>query len=562
MSTQAGDKVSPKIQGVVWQSCMVFAIALLVRFIGNSTTPIHPDELLHLLAGQSWAAEGTFRILDGEYLRARGYTMLTGLAFELFGRSDLFVARLPAILAGAVLVASLFYWLYRVAGAAPAWVGALLFCFVSYSIVFSQFTRFYALQALLVWLGSILVYKTFTSLQWTRALLPQVLGRLLLVLFIFAIALHLQVSSAIAMVALGTWVLVDSLAQPWAKPILQNRQYRPWLISAGIALLALGLIGAWMMAGEFRAVASWNDVNRNNVLYYFIEFFFTMPLIWLFLPLAFLLAVSYWPRPALFCLLMTAIPLVIHSFGGMKGARYVFYTMPYLFALWGMAIAVLWPMFMASIRKGVDALQLMIPGRFPAAFKQTLVGAFALVIIVGAIIMNSAFRDTIKSLKHSLAAIAAEPATIIATPPDPPWDTNQSALREVVGQPSILIVGDDLSAASYIPDFDLLLNTFRVMDAKPPTEFALDRRTGRKSIMSGQTLAEVINCYPDGVIVIPDKFWRDTFGISDDAADTIERMAQPVTPAIKGFHIYKWRGSEAPDSCGAIWQQVKGEEKS
>lgn len=538
-------------QRIIWQGCIVFFLALLVRFLGNSTLPLHTDELLHVLAGQSWASEGSFRILDGEYLRARGYTILTGTTFELFGRNDLFIARLPSVLAGSLLAAAIFIWLSRVAGTIPAWIGAVMFCFTSYAIVISQFARFYALHALLIWFGSAAVYALMSSSQMSRAL-----KLIVAALLAFSIAMHLQVTTVIALLALLSWVLVDLSSQPFIRSALKDKRLRAWLALACILLLLILIAGGWIFGGEFRYTPSWNLADQNNVLYYVKEFGRSMPLILLLLPLALVLAASQWPRPALFCFIMAVVPVIFHSFGGMKSARYVFYSMPYLFSLWGMALYVLGHALYATIEGGVQALQKNIPVNFSYLGKRCLILFVIVISLLGGLMANPIYRDTLKSLKYSLALCVRDPAALIAPPPDAPWSTHQYELRAAVGSPSVLIVGHDFRAVAYLASFDLLLNTTRVLDAG--AEFALDPRTGRRAIMSGKAVTQVVECYPDGVIVIPNDRWRTYLGISDDAADAIEQLTHSITPAIDGFHIFKWQGRRVPAACESIRKVVVG----
>jgi predicted membrane-bound mannosyltransferase len=181
-----------------WRAGFIFLVALAVRLLGASSNPVHVDELYHLLAGRSWAEEGTFRMLDGEYLRSRGFTALVGYTFELFGRSDLYIARLPSVLAGALLASAIFIWLSRQASIQAGWLGALLFCFSSYAIVNTQFTRFYALQALTVWLGAAAIYKLLALPDPRRGWWLMAAASIA-----FLAAIHLQITTVIAIMALS-----------------------------------------------------------------------------------------------------------------------------------------------------------------------------------------------------------------------------------------------------------------------------------------------------------------------------------------------------------------------
>lgn len=527
-------------RSILWQAVLIFLVAFLVRLMGVGSNPVHVDELYHLLAGRSWAEEGTLRMLDGEYLRGRGFTMLVGAMFDLFGRSDLFIARLPSIFAGALLVSAMFWWLYRQAGPKVAWIGAVLFCFASYAILYTQFTRFYALQALLVWLGAVWVYQALAVARMRRAWTPWI-GALLA----FALAFHLQVTTVIAMIALGLWVSIDLFAQQRIRNklnVIWHKQGLRW-VSLALIVIAVGvlIIFGGDLVHQFRYTPRWAVPDQGNVLYYFLEFFFSMPILWLFLPVAGFIALAAWPRPALFCIVMAVIPLVLHSFGGMKSSRYVFYAMPYLFALWAMAFAVLIPAAQRAIAQGVDGLQQAIGWRFPSKWARWLAGAVLFLTILMAVIANPIYRTTIKSLLHSARDIAHEPALLTSTPPDEPWTDKAPEVRAALGQPSILLVGDDFNAIAYLGDFDLLINTHRTEDIAPGGEFVLDARTGRRAISQPQSIDRVVACYPDGAILVSDERWRTYIGVSDEAADIIERLAQPVSPGIAGFKLFKWQ---------------------
>lgn len=538
-------------RSLIWQAVFIFLLALAVRWLGVSSNPVHVDELYHLLAGRSWAEEGTFRMLDGEYLRGRGLTMLTGYAFKLFGRSDLFIARLPSIFGGALLVATLFVWLSRQAGLLAGWAGAFLFCFASYAIVNTQFTRFYSLQALAIWLGAIAVYAALTVPVWTKRL-PLLLGAFAA----FLVALHLQITTAIAMSALALWGGIDLLSRREVRQCCVRAWCKLWVKVAVWLLVLVAIIVLVKFGGRvidiFRFTPRWAAPDRNNFLYYFLEFFFSMPLLWLFLPLAAVLAIARWPRPTLFCLIMTAVPLVLQSAGGMKSSRYVFYVFPFWFALWGMAISVLLPTLWRTALDGVAGLQRATAWPIFADLAKLIAGGVMVMIMGSAIIVHPMYRDTAKSLRRNVIAVLHDTSRLTAPPPDTPWSDHVEKLKAVLGHPSILLVGDDFHAIVYLGDFDLLVNTHRTQDIKPGGEYVLDSRTGRRAISIPENIARIVECFPDGAFVASDSRWRTYIGVSNSAADAIEHLMQPQEPVIPGLHIFKWRSATAGSGCEEV----------
>ena len=543
-----------------WPAGFIFLLALAVRLLGVSSNPVHVDELYHLLAGRSWVEEGTFRMLDGEYLRSRGFTALVGYIFELFGRSDLYIARLPSVLAGALLTSAIFVWLSRQASIKAGWLGAMLFCFSSYAIVNTQFTRFYALQALAVWLGATAIYKLLALPEPKRGWWILVLASIALLA-----AIHLQITTVIAIMALALWALIDLSSQSRVRVMVRNAwsstNVRITVLLLVAALVVLAIMFSEGLLHQFRYTPRWAAPDQDNFLYYFYEFFFTMPILWLFLPLAGVIALARWPRPALFCIVMAVVPLVLQSLGGMKSSRYVFYALPFLFALWGMAAAILLPAAWKAIEQGVAALQQVTACRFPAMVVAALVSFLLAVSVAFAIIANPIYRTTLKSLARDATVGIRQPSRLITSPPDWPWSDYAPALRSAIGNPSVLLVGDDFNAIVYLENYDLLINTHRVEDIPPKGEFVLDPRTGRRAISRPETIAKVVSCYGDGAVVVSDARWRTYIGISNEAADTIEQLTQGVTPAIPGFHVFKWQGQAAAASCDDIHTLVTGHRK-
>jgi hypothetical protein len=258
---------------------------------------------------------------------------------------------------------------------------------------------------------------------------------------------------------------------------------------------------------------------------------------------------------------MAVVPLVLQSLGGMKSSRYVFYALPFLFALWGMAAAILLPAAWKAIEQGVAALQQVTACRFPAMVVAALVSFLLAVSVAFAIIANPIYRTTLKSLARDATVGIRQPSRLITSPPDWPWSDYAPALRSAIGNPSVLLVGDDFNAIVYLENYDLLINTHRVEDIPPKGEFVLDPRTGRRAISRPETIAKVVSCYEDGAVVVSDARWRTYIGISNEAADTIEQLTQAVTPAIPGFHVFKWQGQAAATSCDDIHTLVTGHRK-
>ena len=74
----------PNAAHTIWTSPwvmtgMLLLLASLTRFIGIGDHGARTDELFHIIAGRSWAENGSFAIMDGNYERSWLYTVATGI---------------------------------------------------------------------------------------------------------------------------------------------------------------------------------------------------------------------------------------------------------------------------------------------------------------------------------------------------------------------------------------------------------------------------------------------------------------------------------------------------
>ena len=173
----------------------LFAFSVIIGFIDIDRPP-HVDELYHVMAAKGWLTYGEPRIGDGLYDRAKLFTILVAGAIWMWG-DNLVAARLPSVFAGSLLVVAVFLWTRTVAGSAAAWIAALLLCLSSLSFQLFLWARFYALHALVFWLGAIGTYALFEERFRLRAKLGLALGAGLA----FLLAFHLQFLTLVGIAA-------------------------------------------------------------------------------------------------------------------------------------------------------------------------------------------------------------------------------------------------------------------------------------------------------------------------------------------------------------------------
>ena len=523
----------------IWiQATVVFSAALLIRLV-NLDHDAHIDEFFHVLAARSWLATGELRIADGLYDRGALYTMGLGWWFGLFGDS-LMSARIPSALAGSLWVAAVFLWTRAVAGSAAAWIAAALFALAPTSIWLSQFTRFYTVHGLLFWLGAAGVYHLFTHpLHRTNA--PARVAVAIGAVACFAIAMHLQVTTLIGGLGIGLWVAYE-LSVAFFRARL-SRRTRLLGIGALIGVAAFGAVVLFYsgMAEDlfrgYRNVAYWNRENQNYPGFYFNLFLEQYPTLWPLLPAAALVAIAGRPRPALFASLIFGTAFVLHSFAGNKLERYIYYAVPYFFVIWGIALAQVLPALgrglNAAANRTLSALEIDDRTWIRRPARWMLLAVVAAFLLLG----NPAFTQTLGDLLRPPPSERTDA-----------WRTLRKELGPLIESVDILVTTDELRSLYYLGRSDILINRIRLMETPDPAEFKDDPRTGRPIISTAESVRLVLACYPTGLFISNEFYWRSPEGLTDAAADLLIAQAEPIVlPLDVKLHIYHWENSREPD---------------
>lgn len=501
------------------QTPLLFLAAAALYTITIGTTPVRVDEYYTMLAARSWAENGSFAILDGEYTRARLFTMLVGVTFDLFGSTSLWIARLPTVLMAAGLVTLVFTFVDKRAGFPAAIAAALVLALSGYTLDVAHFARFYAPQALVVFGAAMLVHAA--AAREGAAMAVRLAGAAALL----ALGLHLQPTTAIAAAALALWFAVERLQ--WIMTVVRQR---PWLALIAVALtLIFGLMIVPSMAQRFLAASVWAQEHRYDRLFYLREFSAQIPLLLILLPVAAVLALRRDRSLALLSIIMIAVALVVHSFAAMKAGRYVYYAMPFMAMLFGLAMA-------RPADQAVATLKRMLG---PGELAGLCAGAIVLVLGIAALLVNSSYRHTAVALRQSVAALSTD--AHFSGPRDPVWNEQASSLRRVVSPTDFLVASDDLRTIVHIRPHDLLINPSHLSDLGTTRDFTRDVRTGRPVIGSVAGLDRVMSCRASGVIVVDDAHWRTAKGVPSAVADRIEQLATPARPAIAHFQIFRWQ---------------------
>ena len=527
---------------------IIGCLALAVRLL-HLDRVAHIDELYHLLAAQGWLAEGRLRIAEGIYDNAALFTIYLAQWLQLFGDS-LVVLRLPSVLAGTALVVAVFLWTRSVAGTLAAALAGLLLALDPEAIEISQFARFYALHCLLFWLGAIGIYRLVTSP-------PAAPGRTLLLAagcaFCITGAMYLQLTTLIGLAGLALWAAA-TLGLPW----LAERSPRVrWAVVAGLALA--GILALWVLAETgiaarflrlYTSTPLFQAENRDAFWFYhsFLEIYY--PSLWPLVALAVVIGLAYRPVPTTFCACIFVVAFLGHSFAGRKSMRYFSYAMPFLFVLWGIALAEVWPRLRPFLEEvGMRTLAWLRLGWLGRA---GIYGGLAVVLLF-VIAANGAFVRT----ATTMAGIVIPP---VRKPAD--WVAAGKQLQPWVADADIVLTTSELHALYYLGRYDFLISKSRLSELGDAGEFTIDHRTGRSVIGQPGSLATIMDCYAEGLIVTSADRWRNPAQLDDALANLIVVRAEEIDVPAYGMRAYLWHQTEdagRAEACARLDDEVDGQ---
>jgi len=513
-------------------------VALGLR-LGDAFRPPIFDELYHVLAARSWVIDGTFRIADGVYERATAFTVLIGTAFEFFGDS-LIVARLPSIVAGMVMVLVLFLWLRTVAGRGAAWIAALALCLSPEAIFASVHIRFYTLHALLILCGAIGAHALATrrhGLLATALLVAATLSAL-------GLALHLQITTYIGLLALALWLGFRA-----AGVLLSARTQvvkLVWVAAALAATLAIGVAAVLTTeygAGTlkiYRSAPLWNIEAGNKLEYYVVSLALRYPTFFSLFPLAALYAIGKRPAVASLCVTIFAVSFLVLSLGASKAERYIFFAMPFFFAVWGIALAEGAAPLFNSLRGLTDAAaqKLGLVRDIPKRLHWCITG----LVLAFIMFTNTAFPLGLK--------MAFNPRPVSAK-----WQTVEPILRPIAQAADVVLTTEDINALYFIDRHDMFISATKLSEQRPGEEFTIDRRTGRPIISTAKSLKRVMACYATGLVIAEELHWLNDIYVTEVVAFLITSQMERIDLAEKaGIRAYRWRAplSDANVDCQGL----------
>jgi hypothetical protein len=531
------------------EAAAVFGIALAARLMQIGSVP-HKDELNHILAASALLERGSLEIVPGApYTRAWGFTYLVAGLFRLFGEG-LVVARMPAVITGAILVLLLFLWVRSEAGRAGAWLAALLLAFVPISLQLSQWVRFYTPHALLFMAACLLVYRLVThppSRPWP------LVGLLGTVCALIVMGFHLQPVTAIGLGGLGLWAVL--VGAPRLAGRVTERRQRLFLLSG--ALIGAGIVAAWVAFSSYGqdlfylATHSplWAERSVDDVRFYHQIYLQRYGPLWTLFPLASLLALAGRPRAALLAVCIFSVAFVTHSLLPWKAERYLFYALPFFFAIWGIAVGASLPWVVGQITRLLN----MTPARrLPHRAQSGIVSA----VLAGAVAF-AAIGTPAVSYGHKMLTVPDHEwqFTWGTYRGEPDWQAAVRRLQPLIEESEVVLGSSDVAATYALGSFDYLLRRSRGSQGDRP-DFDIRPKTLTPLVSTPTGVATVMECHRSGVALIERGHWRNPRLVTPQVVDFLEANTSRV-PLPDGWRMvaYHWTSSGTtidPEACSML----------
>lgn len=532
------DGQARSLAGATWLAPLCLALAAGLLYLVNLGRLPQPDELHHALAARGLLANGVPSIAEGQYDRVLLHSWMVAGAYALFGDS-LAVARLPSVLCMAVLVGLMFVWLRREAGSPAAWIGTVLFALSPFAVDTAQFARFYAPQCLALFVAAMLIHAAVLE----RTDQPRGIVLAGLALPPLLLAIYFQPTTLIGMAGIGLWA-AGALLLPWLADANVPLARRLGLTLGALAL-GLALIAAVWLSGildelwhRYRWTPLFNRGTQDQFWFYHAWFSLLYPSLWPLTGILGLVAIVHRPRPAAFALTVFAMAFLLNSIAAAKSLRYIVYAQPFLFSVWGIALAALWQAlgeFLARLRQGLSD-RLADLGRPYRPVSWLLLAGAILFLLLG----NPTWLRT--------TALLAD----ITIPPEVPmadWPRARPVLEPWLATADVVVTTEELASLYFLGRYDLRFSRSKLEELPDAEqkEFGIDPRTGRPVISTTASLSRVLACYPKGIILGPDTSWNNPTLLDADQVELIKQHARPLALP-PGSHMFAY-----------VWEQTSGD---
>jgi hypothetical protein len=369
-------------------------------------------------------------------------------------------------------------------------------------------------------------------------------------LAMLAVALHLQETTMLGIVGLGFWACL-AIGLPWLADPLVPLRHRLLVVLGLSVVVVVALAGLWgtgllaKLWERYRWTALFNQEDGDRFWYYHAWLSLFYPSLWPATGVLGLLAVVARPGPGLLALAVFAVSFLLNSLAGGKSLRYLAYAYPFLFALWGIGLAELWPRLRDLFTRIARELAPAVGIGQGLGFGRAMAG----LAIAFLLLANPAWLRTLSLLAD------------VTVPPEDPyirWQQAAPALAPYLARVETVLTTAELETLYHFGRYDVLLSRARMEELSPAEnhEFGRDWRTGRPIVSQPDTLARLMDCTASGLIISHRHHWKVTFQADAATKALVEQRGTPVAlPGSSLMLAWTWQqpaGWVPPAGCAEL----------
>lgn len=499
-----------------WVIVIVFITGLtLVPLLTHSLLDHPPeyDELLHVIAAQGIHDTSEPIIADGHYPRARLFTQLIAFVTDGSGDSELILARLPAMLAGALLVALLGAWVSGKSGLIAGLATAGTLAILPDTVYLSVLVRFYTLHALLMIIMLILIFEALAPARKTHtALILLVFSALS-----FTIGFQLHVLSQVTALAGASATVALLVNDNRNKLKLLLKQY-PAIIA--IFLVAIGVITFFLfyklnIHEKLRGVTpAWSISKADDIFFYVKNFTTRLPLFWPLFPVLLVLAFFDNRRITLFFAVVVFVSLIISSVASQKATRYVYHIAPSIAVIYGIGLN-------AALKHFVDFV----------GFKLSL--KYSTSILIALVVASSCLLNSIE-IQRAIKLVTGKGTLdrTLAVMSEPDWTLASSQLSEYLITATQVVVSSGVKSLFAYGRYDYELSRTVIEDTVSKTEFGYDARTGKFVVSTPESMELIFAMEGTTLIILENRMLNKTYSAPSETVAIINnKCSSLVIPA-------------------------------
>jgi hypothetical protein len=475
---------------------LLFLIAILLRWPGLGEEVLH-DELYSFLAARGLLEHGDMLIVNSAepYNRAAIFTRVVAACMGIFGQT-LFVARIPALVAGSILAGVIFLWLRLNGERVSGWVAGILIALDPLLIQLSQVVRFYSFQHLFFIIGSIGVYL---FLFYHCPVIVKLIA-LSITVIAFLISFNLQM---ISVFGFGGILLFAGVAIYFIK--IKNLKRKAQLaimvstgIVAGIAIVYAIKTDLIVNAIELMTYADlWAAESVDNYRFYYSILHSNYQLFWPLFPLFLVFAVIRQPRLTAMCATVFVVGFIGLSLAAWKAERYFAFLLPFFFVVVAIGLVSGTQFLFQYIRSKLFNITLPF---ISEKFYLTLSLVVTAAIFGFAISSNYGYLTTARLLTRehvsSFPLMGQRDGKLS-------WSRAATKLRKIADEVDVIVSSDDLKAIYHLGRADYILspNSLRTREGILP-EFSPDHRTGARIVASNEAISAIMKCHKSGLFIV------------------------------------------------------------